>query len=57
MRGDACRRSSVILAPSPASLWVKIKLFLEAMMEMYGYGRLCVINDTLSLYLHSIRLR
>jgi hypothetical protein len=32
MKADACPRSSVIRAPSPASLLVKIKSFLEAMM-------------------------
>ena len=55
MRGDACRRSSVIPAPSPALLWVKIKSFLEAMMETYGYGRFVCdySNDTLSLYSYS----
>jgi hypothetical protein len=45
MRVDACRRSSVIPAPSLASLSAKIKSFLEAMMEMYGYGRFVCDND------------
>jgi hypothetical protein len=39
MRVDVCRRSSDIRARLPASLWAKIKSFLEAMMEMCGYGR------------------
>jgi len=45
----ACRRSSVIPAPSPASLLVRTKLSLEAMMETCGYGRF--VYDTCIVYL------